>query len=322
MLAGIGLILALTIALGPSAAEPELSAQLGTAKGSLVELAQRLEQAEAEQPVRPRVYAHIRWADSVPAQTEVAILYLHGFSGTWRDGSPAIEQVASMLHANLYVARLHAHGLQSAEPLLDFHPDSVYRSSVEALAIARRLGKHVVVIGTSTGATLGLLLASRFPDVVSCVVNWSPNIRLAHPLSFLSNGPWGLELTKLILGGAYREVVTDDTARNMYWYMKYRAEAIPQLQALLEASMHQETFARVKAPVLTMCWYKNADVQDSLVSVDAMRTMHQQLGASNKQFLALDAGNHEIGYGPESRVVDDVVRRTVAWIRRPYGHIE
>ena len=316
MLAGIGLILALTIALGPSAAEPELSAQLGTAQGSLAELAQRLEQAEAERPVRPHVNAHIRWADSIHAKTELAILYLHGFSGTWMDGSPAIEQVASALDANLYVARLHGHGLVTPEPLLDFHPDSVYKSAVDALEITRRLGNRVVVIGTSTGATLGLLLASRFPDVVSCVVNWSPNIRLAHPLSFLSNGPWGLELTRLILGGAYREVVTDDTARNMYWYMKYRAEAIPQLQSLLEASMHEETFARIKAPVLTMCWYKDADTQDSLVSVDAMRTMHQQLGTSNKHFVALDAGNHEIGYGRESKVVDLVVNRSVAWVRK------
>ena len=98
--------------------------------------------------------------------------------------------------------------------------------------------------------------------------------------------------------------------------MKYRAEAIPQLQSLLEASMHEETFARIKAPVLTMCWYKDADTQDSLVSVDAMRTMHQQLGTSNKHFVALDAGNHEIGYGRESKVVDLVVNRSVAWVRK------
>jgi hypothetical protein len=56
-------------------------------------------------------------------------------------------------------------------------------------------------------------------------------------------------------------------------------------------------------------------VQDSLVSVDAMRTMHTQLSSSKKQFIELDAEAHEIGYAPESKSVDEVVRRTVEFIR-------
>ena len=316
IIAGCVLALGLAMLLGPSTPVPTLQAKITSVGVAQSEIDKMLDAGESRVPVRSHARAHVRWADSVPTVTNIAILYLHGFSGTWHDGSPAIERVAKELRANLFLARLHGHGLATAEPLLDFHPDSVYQSAVRALSITRRLGKRLVVIGTSTGATLGLLLAARYPELVSCVVNWSPNVRLAHPLSFLSNGPWGLELTRLILGGAYREVVTDDTARNMYWYMKYRAEAIPQLQALLEASMHEETFARIKAPVLTMCWYKDADTQDSLVSVDAMRTMHQQLGTSNKQFVALDAGNHEIGYGRESKVVDLVVNRSVAWVRK------
>ena len=316
IIGGCVLVLGLVVLLGPSASVPTLQAEIASIGVAPSDIDNMLDVVESRLPVRSHARAHVRWADSVPTVTNIAILYLHGFSGTWHDGSPAIERVAKELRANLFLARLHGHGLATAEPLLDFHPDSVYQSAVRALSITRRLGKRVVVIGTSTGATLGLLLAARYPELVSCVVNWSPNVRLAHPLSFLSNGPWGLELTRLILGGAYREVVTDDTARNMYWYMKYRAEAIPQLQSLLEASMHEETFARIKAPVLTMCWYKDADTQDSLVSVDAMRTMHQQLGTSNKQFVALDAGNHEIGYGRESKVVDLVVKRSVAWVRK------
>jgi esterase/lipase len=97
--------------------------------------------------------------------------------------------------------------------------------------------------------------------------------------------------------------------------MKYRVEAIPQLQALLEAGMTPETFESITQPVLTMCWYKNNEVQDSLVSVAAMRTMHDQLATSNKKFIALDANAHEIGYGPESTSVDEVVRRTQEFLR-------
>lgn len=303
---------------GPSTPVPALQAALDSADVNPDQVDRAIARAESRLPVRPYARAQVRWADSVPAVTDVAILYLHGFSGTWHDGSPAIERIASQVRANLLLARLHGHGLDVSEPLLDFSADSVYTSAVQALSMARTIGRSVVVIGTSTGATLGMLLAARFPEVVAGVVNWSPNVRLAHPLSFLSNGPWGLELTKIILGGDYRDVPTTDTARNMYWYMKYRAEAIPRLQALLEASMTEETFGAIKQPVLTMCWYRDETTQDSLVSVPAMRMMHSQLGSTRKHFVTLDAGNHEIGYGRESRVVDDVVRRTVAWIGR-YG---
>lgn len=266
-------------------------------------------------PTKPEVDAQILWADSVPQKTDIAIVYLHGFSGTWRDGSPAIDRVAKELHANVYLARLHGHGLRVPEPLIDYSPDSVYASALHALTVGKQLGKRVVLIGTSTGSTLGLMLAAKRPQDVAAVVNWSPNIRLAHPLSFLSNGPWGLQLTRMIVGGDYRAVQMPDPRRAKYWYMRYRAEAIPQLQALLEASMTPETFAAIKQPVLTMCWFKNNDVQDSLVSVDAMRTMHTQLSSSKKQLIELDAEAHEIGYAPESKSVDEVVRRTVEFIR-------
>jgi hypothetical protein len=43
--------------------------------------------------------------------------------------------------------------------------------------------------------------------------------------------------------------------------------------------------------------------------------MHDQLATSNKEFIALDAKAHEIGYGPESASVDEVVRRTQEFLR-------
>ena len=311
----LAVVLAVIVAAGPTTPVPTLQSTMPSVPDGLADLQQQLEATEQTYPVRPGLQAQIIWADSIPSVTDVAIVYLHGFSGTWRDGSPAIERVAAELHANVFLARLPGHGLRTAEPLIDYHPDSVYAGAVRALAIGKRLGRRVMIVGTSTGATLGMMLAAAYPREVAAIVNWSPNVRLAHPLSFLSNGPWGLSLTKVILGGAYRDVVSTDSARNAFWYMKYRAEAIPQLQALLEAGMTASTFERIKQPVLTMCWYTSETEQDSLVSVPAMRTMHDQLASTRKAFVELDAGNHEIGYAPESRAVDDVVRRTVAWIR-------
>lgn len=300
---------------GPTTPIPAFNVDLPRLEGDPEAIEQLVRQREALYPVKPEVGAQILWADSVPTQTDLALVYLHGFSGTWHDGSPAIERVAKELHANVYLARLHGHGLRVEEPLIDYSPDSVYASALHALAVGKQLGKRVVVVGTSTGATLGLMLAARHPKDVEAVINWSPNIRLAHPLSFLSNGPWGLQLTRMIVGGDYRAVQMPDPQRAKYWYMKYRAEAIPQLQALLEAAMTPETFTAVRQPVLTMCWYKNKDIQDSLVSVDAMRLMHEQLSSGKKKFVTLSSEAHEIGYAPDSKSVDAVVKQTVEFIR-------
>ncbi|MFM8437060.1 MAG: alpha/beta hydrolase [Candidatus Kapaibacterium sp.] len=310
----IGALVALYLA-GPRPVHPSYSASMPLVPSDAASLEREVNAREHVLPLKPEVAARIVWADSARAMTDVAIVYLHGFSGTWHDGSPAVQEVARRLGANLYLARLHGHGLNVPEPLLDYSPDSVYADAVRALAIGKRLGHRVVVIGTSTGATLGLMLAARFPQDVASVINWSPNIRLHHPLSFLSNNPWGLALTRAVVGGDYRETSMPNPERAKYWYMKYRIEGIVQLQELLESSMTAETFAAVKQPVLTMCWYRNEADQDSLVSVDAMRSMHAQLGSSKKMFIPLDAAAHEIGYGTESKAVAEVVERSVAWVR-------
>jgi len=310
----VSAILVVAYLLGPRPATPTYSATLPNLSDNLQQLETDVRHHEAALPLKPDVEARIIWADTTRAVTDVAIVYLHGFSGTWHDGSPAIEEVARRTGANLYLARLHGHGLRVAEPLADYSPDSVYADAVRALAVGKRLGRKVVIIGTSTGCTLGLMLAARFPSDVTSVVNWSPNIALRHPLSFLSNNPWGLTLTRIVVGGDYRATKMQNPERAKYWYMKYRIEGIQQLQELLESSMTPETFSAIKQPVLTMCWYRDDAVQDSIVSVDAMRTMHDQLSSQRKRFLPLDADAHEIGYAAESRVVQTVVEESVKWI--------
>lgn len=307
-------VLVVAYLLGPRPATPTYSATLPSLTQDLVQLENDIRVREASYRLKPDVEARIIWADTNRTITDVAIVYLHGFSGTWHDGSPAIEQVARRTGANVYLARLHGHGLRAAEPLADYSPDSVYADAVHALAIGKRLGRKVVVVGTSTGATLGLFLAARFANDVSCVINWSPNIRLRHGLSFLANNPWGLSLARLIVGGDYRATKMPNPERAKYWYMKYRIEGIQQLQELLETSMTKETFTAIKQPVLTMCWYQNDAVQDSIVSVDAMRTMHEQLSSERKLFLPLHADAHEIGYAAESKAVAIVVEESVRWI--------
>ena len=56
-------------------------------------------------------YAHIR--DELHAdrrQTELALVYLHGFSASRQETAPLSEDLARQLGANLFVTRLSGHG--------------------------------------------------------------------------------------------------------------------------------------------------------------------------------------------------------------------
>ena len=61
---------------------------------------------------------------------------------------------------NLYLSRLHEHGLKGENALEKFRASNFVESSKKALQIGQSLGEEVVVIGTSTGATSAIFLAA------------------------------------------------------------------------------------------------------------------------------------------------------------------
>ena len=88
-------------------------------------------------------------------KTPYSVVYLHGFSATRQETAPLAECVADSLGANLFETRLAGHG-REREPLADVRAEDWLHDAAEALAIAARLGERVIVIGTSTGATLAV----------------------------------------------------------------------------------------------------------------------------------------------------------------------
>src|SRR4030095_11002736 len=124
-----------------------------------------------------------------------------------------------------------------------------------------------------------LMLAAQYPEIHSLIL-MSPNIAINDPNSWLLNNPWGLQIARRVLGSDYIYSKDEREIYRQYWYGKYRIEAAVQLQHLLETSMTEETFGRVKQPVLTLYYYKDEIHQDSVVRVDAMKTMMQQLATA------------------------------------------
>lgn len=293
-------ILGLSTALfmsGPTVEPPVISKPLPSIAIELDAIPQWIKENEAAFPnIKPNNESKVIFADSIPQQTEYAIVYLHGFSGSAEDGAPVHEQVANAIGANLYLPRLYDHGLATEEGLNQYTGEKSLDSAREALVIGKKLGKKVILMGTSTGCTLALTLASQNPEIAALVL-YAPNIRIAHPMDFVATLPWGLQVVQFIQGSEYNIIDDKRPIKQQYWTGKYRLEAVVQMQKLLETTMNPSTFNQVTQPVFSGFYYKNENEQDPVVSVAAMREMFQALGTPENKKVEMafpNAGAHEI----------------------------
>lgn len=274
--------------------------------------------SESFHKIKPDNEARIVWNnDSLKRKTEYAIVYLPGFTASQAEGDPIHRQIARKFGCNLFLARLAEHGIDTTEALVNLTAENYWESAEEALAIGKQLGKQVILMGTSTGGTLALMLAARFPEVNSLVL-LSPNIAINDPFAFLLNNPWGLQIAHGVLQSDYIMAKDQRKVYRQYWSTPYRVEAAVELQELMETSMTSETFKQVKQPVLTLYYYKDEVHQDSVVKVSAMKTMMEQLGTpeSLKRALAIPgAGHHVIASYIKSKDLGSVQREIENFMR-------
>ena len=291
------LLLVIGYLLGPKPDSSEFPTDLPYVPGDTASLSQYIANKESTHNIRPDNHARIVWAnDSDKQKTAYSIVYLHGFSASQAEGEPAHRDIAKKFGCNLYLSRLAEHGIDTTEPMQKLTVDKYWESVKEALAIGKQIGNKVILIGTSTGASLALKLAAEYKDVHALVI-LSPNIEINDSNAWILNNPWGLQLARLILGSEYIESKDKRPICKQYWSAKYRIEAAVALQELLETTMTEETFQRVTQPLLMLYYYKDEINQDSTVRVSAMKEMFGKLGTpvNKKRSVAMpNAGNHVI----------------------------
>lgn len=297
--------------LGPSPDKPVYDKTIPAVPSDPAALEDHIRSNESQHKLKADNEARIVWFDSARRKTPYAIVYLHGFSASQREGDPVHRRLATEFGCNLYLSRLSDHGIDTTESLQLMTADRLWNSAKEALAIGNAIGDKVILVGTSTGGTLSLMLAAEYPDRVNALINLSPNIAINNPAAFILNNHWGLQIARMVKGGKYSMADDTNEEKQKYWNEKYRLEATVQLEELLETSMNAETFSRVKQPVLTLYYYKNEQEQDPQVKVSAMLEMNTQLGTpdSLKVIKAVpNAGAHVIGSYITSHDIDGVYR--------------
>jgi esterase/lipase len=316
-------ILLLIYLVGPTPSTPVYKTDVAGMPTTATTLVAYIAAKEQAHQLKPNNEARIVWAnDSLQQMTEYAIVYLHGFSASQEEGNPTHRTIASKFGCNLYLARLAEHGIDTVDQLIRLTPDNYWESAVEALTIGRRLGKKVILMGTSTGGTQALQLAAAFPDDVAGLILYSPNIEINDPNAGLLNNPWGLHIARLVKQSKFNNPPDERPIYQQYWNKPYRLEAIVALQEMLETTMTEKTFSAVKQPTLALYYYKNEKEQDPVVKVSAIQKMMSQLGtaAAQKRHKALpNTGDHVIASPIKSKDVQSVIAETAKFLEEVMG---
>lgn len=241
-----------------------------------------LTKTEAAFPdITPGAEKTIIWAHPEQQQTDLAIVYLHGFSATRQETAPLCDDVAAALGANLFYTRLTGHGRSNAA-MGEASAGDWLQDAEEALAIGKRLGRKVVIIGTSTGGTLAAWLAATQtdPDILAYVLI-SPNFGPKDPAAQVLTWPWASSFATLLLGEE-RHWTPLNSEQARYWSHEYPTKALLPMMALVN-TVNALPLEQIQTPVLVI-----HATNDQVVSTAAAAQAFSRLGSARKQRIALD----------------------------------
>ena len=317
ILSALIVVLALGLLMGPKPDQPVFFNELPVLTSPFEEIEDSIYNFESQNNALECAYTEVFWSDSL-RQTEYSFLYLHGFSATKHEGDSFRYTLPRKYGMNAVFNRMAGHGLQEndGERMSTFTAESAWNKALYDFALAKRLGKKVVLGSCSTGSLLALRLARLYPQDVAAVLNYSPNMGLPDPNSVLLNGPWGLQLIKSISGTEYRIVPErTDGIRIVCKPMAYSWESVVQMQHLVETAISEQELNEIQVPVLNMVWYEDEEHQDDVIDVAKAKAMHEALGGP-KKWVTTAAKEHVIVNHQLSKDLETVYAETYSFLDR------
>jgi alpha-beta hydrolase superfamily lysophospholipase len=283
----------------------------GLAVARAADLDLYLRRREAQHPdVRPDLAKTILWNDrATRAATALSLVYIHGFSASRKDITPVVETLASRLHANAFFTRLAAHGSTGAAEFATVRAQDWLDDAREALAIGRRIGDRVVLIGTSTGALLATMAALEDDSRVPALVLLSPNFGIRDWRAKFIAGPLGPLLARIIIGSEY-SFRPDSPGHAEFWTSRYPSQAIVALMDLVNygRALHLD---HLKVPTLIIYTGK-----DTVVDPRAIEERFDEIATPPKRLVDLpEASRHELtGDALAPETVQPVVRQIMTFL--------
>jgi alpha-beta hydrolase superfamily lysophospholipase len=242
--------------------------------------------------IRADLGKQIVWADPEGrARTPLSIVYVHGFSASPGEIRPLPDIVARELGANLYLTRLAGHG-RTGDAMAEATVNAWVNDIAEAIAVGRILGERVVLIGTSTGATLTTWAAAQpaLAADVAALVNISPNYGVRAAGSRILTMPWGAMLADLLIGDRRAFQIRNDLHAR-YWTSEYPTSALMPMAALVELARTAEIH-NIQIPALFVY-----SPDDMIVRTDRTADIVARWGAATEVEIVGQSGdpaNHVI----------------------------
>ena len=268
--------------------------------------------------LKPDNEGQIIYADSAnPQKTKTVVLYIHVFSASPMEGNPLHKAIAKSLHANLVLARIEDHGeFPTDSTMAKASADKFYQSVENYYALAKKLGDEVIVLGTSFGGAMSLVLATKHPEIKALML-YGPCIAIKDPTAPLVDNPWGLQLARAVMRSDFRDIPSVSSGHKNFWSLHYRLEGVVAIQNFLTHEMTDATFEKVKVPVFLGYYYQDETHQDNVVSVQAMRDMFPKLGSKIKKEQAFPlSGYHVITSDILGKRVDLPIQASLDFIHK------
>jgi len=277
-------ILAVTYVIGPT-----VKIDVTTYPVSLPEdLELYLSQTEQNADLTIRdVAKKIVWANPEKKdRTKISLIYLHGYTATLMETHPLTEMIAKKLNANIFYTRLKGHG-ETKERFAEATANDWLSDTLEAWEIGKRIGDEVIIIATSTGATLATWLALTQPvDQLKALIFISPNFWPADKTAPILLWPWGVQIAKLTTGGEYHPWEPLNEGQEKYWMCSPSIRTSAQVVGLADY-VNSLDIKELKAPVLVL--YSELD---DVVSVPKIKEKFELMGSPLKRLVAVNSENN------------------------------
>ena len=223
----------------------------------------------------------ILWAAEPGRQTALAIVYLHGFSATRQETAPLADQVAGSLGANLFYMRFRGHG-RGGDALAEVSVNDWLNDAWEALAIGRRLGKKVLLIGTSNGGTVASWLAGQpGGEDLFALVLISPNFGPRDAMAEVLTWPWAGTIARMVVGREYAWTPNNERHAR-YWTHRYPSSALLAMMGMVKLARDSD-LGRIRPPLLVLY-----SPEDQVVDPRRIETAFARFGSTPKVLVAVE----------------------------------
>lgn len=267
--------------------------------------------------IRDAAEARIVWAGA-RRRTPLSLVYLHGFSASRMETAPLADRVAAELGANLFYARLAGHGRTPAA-MDEARVSDWVEDAVLAFEVGRRIGERVVIIGTSTGATLATLLAATrsLPELAALILvapNFGPKDGRAGMLTWPGSRVWVPWIV-----GRERVVPPENDGHARYWTTTYPSTALITMMQLVRA-VRRAPLEKISQPVLAL--FSDAD---AVVDARQTRPMLARMRAAAVELELVEMHVEDAALNPTAHVIagdvfaprgtDAICQRIIGFLR-------